>query len=248
MEDTQVVQAEPTPAVVEEPPKEEPKIETPPPEEPEKPESRAEKRIKQLVAKQREAERDAEYWRGVAQGQKPPVVPQAPNVPKPEDFESYDDFIVAKAEHNYSVKQAQQKERETYESLNATFNERINKAAENDPEILEIVNDKTLPVSAPMAMSIKESDAAPEILKYLSEHRDESLKLSRMSPIAAAREIGKIEYKLTNVPKVETKKVSQAPEPIKPVEPKGPQVVDIEKISMDEYVKKRNVEQYGKRR
>jgi hypothetical protein len=99
-----------------------------------------------------------------------------------------------------------------------------------------------------MAAVIKDSDIAPDILIYLEEHRDEALKMRNMPPVRAAREIGKLEYKLSSQPKPTIQKVSQAPAPITPVTPSGPQVADLEKVSMDDFVKKRNGEQFAKRR
>jgi hypothetical protein len=255
-ENTIVGQAESTPAVetpeVVAPATEEVTAET---TEKMEPESRAEKRIKQLVAKQREAEREAEYWRGRAESQVRPEPTQQSTTAAPEvyQFEQYDDYLVAKAKHEIRheirAEQEQRENKSKVETFEQTFNTRINKAAETEPEILEIVNDRTLPISNPMAMVIKESESAPEIIKYLSRNREESFKISRMNPIAAAREIGKIEYKISNQPKPEPiKKVSQAPEPIKPIESKGGQSVDLDKLPMDEYVKRRNQEQYGRRR
>ena len=255
-ENTIVVPAESTPAPVEpvvaETPAEPTPTEPVAPTEPAEPqETRAEKRIKQLVAKQREAERQAEYWRGVAsQGKQAPTQTATGTTPAPtvDQFEAYDDYLVAKAKHEIKIEQAANDQQARISSASAAFTERINKAAEKEPEILEIVNDPTLPVSTVMSLVIKESEAAPEILKYLSEHREEAMKITRMTPGTAAREIGKIEYKLLNQPKPEIKKVSQAPEPIKPVESKGAQAIDIEKLSMDEYVKRRNQEQFGAKR
>jgi hypothetical protein len=244
-ENTTVVNAEPTPAT--EAPKEpvaEPTAPVTPEPEPQEPkESRASKRIGQLVA-------EREYLKGViSQIQKEPA-PVITDIKTPtvDQFESYDDFLVAKAKYEIRADQIANEQRTKLDAFNATFTERINRAAEKDPEILEIVNDRTLPISVAMSYVIKESDSAPELLKYLADHRDESFKLSRMTPGAAAREIGKIEYRLSNQPKPEIKKVSQAPEPIKPVEPKGPQSVELDKIAMDDFVKRRNQEQFGTKR
>ena len=256
-ENTTVVPAEPTPAPETPAPPEQapaPSVPAEPtpaePTEPTEPESRAEKRIKQLVAKVHAAERKAAYYEGVAsQGTKaaPTVPPQT--APDPDQFDSYDDFLVAKAKHEIKAEWAAAQETAKAQSAEQTFVERINKAAEKDPEIQEIVNDKTLPISNPMALAIKGSEFAPEVLKYLSRNRDVASGIYQMTPYAAAREIGKIEQKLASQPKPEPpRKVSQAPEPIKPVNPTGSPSVDLDKLPMDEYVKRRNQEQYGNKR
>ena len=120
-------------------------------------------------------------------------------------------------------------------------------AAENDPELPEIENDATLPVSLPMALAIKESEAAPSILRYLSAHRDDAARISRMIPIAAVREIGKIEAAATSSPRPQTRTVSQAPAPVHPVGgTKGSVDMDDERLPIDEFVRRRNEAQYGR--
>ncbi len=101
-----------------------------------------------------------------------------------------------------------------------------------------------------MALAIKESEAAPQVLRYLSAHRDEAARISRMNPIAAAREIGRIEA-LAEVPSRprDLRTVSQAPEPVRPVGgTKGSIETDDERVPIDEFVRRRNEAQYGKRR
>ena len=247
-ENTIVEQAESTPAPVTEEVKTEVPVEAAEAPEKVEPESRAEKRIQQLVAKRKEAERETEFWREQASKTVEQVAKPSTTAPTIDQFEQYDDYLVAKAKYEFRAEQQQQDSKQRIEVFNETFQTRINQAAQKDPDILDIVNDRSLPISQPMAVVIKESEQAPDVLRYLSNNRDESRRIAQMNPIAAAREIGKIEYKLSNQPKTEIKKVSQAPEPIKPVESKGAQSVELDKLPMDEYVKRRNQEQYGKRR
>jgi len=225
-------------------------------------ESRAEKRIRQLVAKQRDAERDAEYWRGVAEGRAAgqPATPAMPGAdaggpsgptPTPEQFESYDDFLYAEFKHRASKEAAITRQTQAQAEVHQKFMEKVNQEAEADPEILDILRDaRFLPNSNPMsgviASAIKESDVSPQIMRHLHKNQGELQKLYQMTPVAAAREIGKLEQRLLSLNKPEpVRKVSQAPEPIKTLEPKGSQLPDMEKIPMDDFVKKRNTEQFG---
>jgi hypothetical protein len=71
-----------------------------------------------------------------------------------------------------------------------------------------------------------------------------------MNPIAAAREIGRIEAaaEVSSRPQTRTV-VSQAPEPVRPVGgTKGSIDTDDERVPIDEFVRRRNEAQYGKRR
>jgi len=217
-----------------------------------KPRRSAQSRIDQLTAKQRDAEREARYWRELALKNQNQPQDQKPQPPKNEDFQNYDDFLVAKTRFALSQDSVETNVQRSTEAqiaaINETFNARIEEATAQYPDILDIVNDTTLPISPAMAAVIKDSESAPEILVYLDEHRDEAVKIRNMSPVRAAKEIGKLELKLSEKPKPPTKKVSTAPEPVTPVEPKGPQVVDMDKIPMEDFVKRRNQEQFGAKR
>jgi hypothetical protein len=244
-----------------------------------------EKRIQQLVARQREAERreaarseEAAYWRGIAEGRIRPanngggtplspnpfggVSPQpylpagAPEFPALADFERSEDYeeartryVVEKAKWDLLQELEAHRARETQGEIERRYRARMAAAAGSDPELLEIENDTTLPVSLPMALAIKESEAAPQVLRYLSTHRDEALRISRMNPIAAAREIGRIEAGASNAPPQQPRTVSQAPEPVRPVGgTKGSIETDDERVPIDEFVRRRNEAQYGRRR
>ncbi len=240
--------------------------------------SGAEKRIQQLVARQREAERreaarsaEAAYWRGIAEGrikngggtplspqpfggvspqpysQSPPGAPELPllaNFERSEDFEeARTRYVVEKAKWDLRQELETFRARETQDAIDRRYRERMAAAAISDPELLEIENDATLPVSLPMAIAIKESEAAPSILRYLSAHRDEAARIARLNPIAAAREMGRLEARLSapTVPQTQTKTVSQAPEPHKPVGGATATIdLDDDKAPIDEFVRRRN--------
>jgi len=224
----------------------------------------AEKRIRELVAKQREAERLADYYKGLAEGRTAktpdaPVVPTKPKPPRPEDFEGegpgkgYDAYLVALAEYGLEVKlearrQTEEAERvrESVARSQQTFMERVNKAAETDPEILEIMKDPTLPVSPVMAEVIRESEVGPKILRFLSANRVEGNRIARLQPLAAARELGRIEAKILATPApAPPNRISQAPEPVRPLTPAGVTEIDLDKVPIDDFMKKRNAQQYG---
>lgn len=229
--------------------------------------SGAEKRIKQLTAKQREAEREVAYWKGVAEGKvktQEPEVKQTqvqnnenepPTPPNPAQFESYEDleraerdYIIASAK--YQIKQEQKREIELEKEAQVVrkFEERIKTAAENEPEIYEILGDRTLPISTTMVPLIQMSEVAPELIKHFHNNRVDALRIAQMPPLLAAREIGIIEARLAKPVQVTVppKAVSQAPAPIKTVTPSGTTVVDEDSLSMTEYYKRRTKQLYGK--
>jgi len=224
--------------------------------------SGAEKRIKDLVAKQRKAERDADYWRGVAEGKEPKAKPN--NTPAPaqttgrptiDQFETYDDYIDALTD--WKVDQKVKSTREEATRTNAQkkrdariskFNDRVTEAAEEDPDILEYFQDDTLPVTDAMGEIVLESEVGPQLLKYLGENRKEATRISKLSPLAAAKELGKIEDKILNRTTVEAKKISQAPAPISKVNPRG-KVTDPtdDNSGISDFMRARNQAEFGKR-
>ena len=66
-----------------------------------------------------------------------------------------------------------------------------------------------------MAETIQSSDVGPEIAYYLGSNPKDADRISRMAPLAQAKEIGKIEAKLALDPPV--RKTTSAPAPISPV-------------------------------
>jgi hypothetical protein len=66
-----------------------------------------------------------------------------------------------------------------------------------------------------MAETIQSSDVGPELAYYLGSNPKEADRISRMTPLSQAKEIGKIEAKLVSAPPM--KKTTSAPAPISPV-------------------------------
>ena len=66
-----------------------------------------------------------------------------------------------------------------------------------------------------MAQTIQASEIGPDVIYWLGNNPKEAARISNLPPILQAREIGKIEVKLTSNPPV--KKTSTAPAPIAPV-------------------------------
>jgi hypothetical protein len=69
-----------------------------------------------------------------------------------------------------------------------------------------------LPITNVMAETIQSSDIGPELAYYLGSNPKEADRISRMTPLGQAKEIGKIEAKLVSAPPI--KKTTSAPAPI----------------------------------
>jgi hypothetical protein len=66
-----------------------------------------------------------------------------------------------------------------------------------------------------MAETIKASDLGPDLAYWLGTNPKEADRISRLSPLMQAREIGKIEVKISNAPV--QKRTTSAPAPISPI-------------------------------
>lgn len=186
------------------------------------------------------ARQEAQFWKSQAQGPTPGAG-EVPREPQIDDFANYEDFLVAKTRHEIMESQKLESAQKEQERLDRTFMERIDKAAQANPDIYSVLNDTSLPINMAMGLAIKNSEHAPELLMYLGEHREEALSMARLDPLSAVKEMGKLELKISNANKPQpVRKVSLAPEPIKPLEATGSLAVDLEKMSMDEYMRLRN--------
>jgi len=79
----------------------------------------------------------------------------------------------------------------------------------------QVAYNPKLPITNAMAETIQSSDIGPELAYYLGSNPKEADRISRMSPLSQAKEIGKIEAKLASDPPV--RKTTSAPAPISPV-------------------------------
>lgn len=172
------------------------------------------KRIAELTRDREDARRERDHWRALATRDAKPA-DQAPNglasgptkEPVPGDYQDYEEYLMARAE--YRVGQRIQQERREAEQARAqeqlqesrkAFDGRMNTArdryADYDEVVAPVLSDRDFPISEAMAEAIMSSDKGADLAYWLGSHRDEAQKLSRLSPVAAARELGRIEATL----------------------------------------------------
>jgi hypothetical protein len=102
------------------------------------------------------------------------------------------------------------------------FDERQSRASEKDPDIPAKVSMLAsslarIPNGPTIATAILESDSGPQVAAYLNDNPGETMRLARMSPLAAAMEIGKLSARINSPSPAPLKpRVSKAPEPITP--------------------------------
>lgn len=186
-------------------------------EEAPKPRKTAQERIAELTAKQRQAERDADYWREQAMSRQPPApAPQAPEgKPTSDQFESYDDYVEAltdwKAENTVNARLAAQQQQSTIQTKVQTFEQRVaTQFPEGEPEgITALRRAPSLPEGVQEV--ILTSENGPKLADHLGSHPAELRRLSSLTPTMQAFELAKLEQRLAAPPKTAT--TAPAPHP-----------------------------------
>jgi hypothetical protein len=219
--------------------------------------------VAELIAqrkKRQDAEREAAYWKGMAEGRgKPePSAPAAPAsttlaAPKLDQYETYeqyetakDEYLVQLAESRVAARFKESQQREQAATVEQTFQKRIDAAVKDDPSLVDVLRDPTLPISTHMIPVLKESENAPKLLRWLDQNREEARRIASLPPMQAAREMGIVEAKILFAPVTEVpRRVSSAPEPVKTVTPTSSAIVDEDMLPMEEYHKRRTAKLLG---
>lgn len=164
---------------------------------------------KRLAREQRKWER--EQARRAAEQQ--PA--QLADLPPADQFESVEAYAEALAERK-AAELLQRREQAAREAeLAEQYASKEEEVREKYDDFQQVVYNPNLPITDAMAQAIRASDIGPEVAYYLGSNIKEAERIARMSPILQAKEIGKLEAKLTAEPPV--KKTTAAPPPISPV-------------------------------
>lgn len=123
----------------------------------------------------------------------------------------------------------------------AEFQRRASEVKARHPDFDEVVDSSEAPISVAVREAILTSDHGPEIMYQLAANPAELARISALPPLAAAREIGRLEAQAassTAAPKKPATSVRRpsTPAPIAPVTARGPTSVKRpEDMSYDEY-------------
>ena len=111
--------------------------------------------------------------------------------------------------------------------------------------MLEAAANNEFAMSVPMAEYTFESDHSADIAMYLYDHPKDAARIAELSVSRQIKEMQAIENKIAEANKP-VKKVSKAPAPENPERSNdGIRDIDFDKMSMEEFVKRRNKELYG---
>lgn len=193
---------------------------------------RIDKLVKQRSDAQRErdlAARERDHYREQLLKVQKPATEEKPQVtktdePQPEQFGSHAEYVKALSAHTIkeerakweseqresAVKNQYQKQVETFTSSVKEFS----KTHDDFQEVMESVDD------IPMSMAVQDiflnSENGVELSYELAKNREEYKRICELSPLAAARELGRFEASLV-VKAPKEVKTTKAPAPIKPV-------------------------------
>ena len=129
-----------------------------------------------------------------------------------ESTEAYADALAyQKAEELIAKREAAKQQSQVLES----YHDLEEEARTKYDDFEQVAYNPKLPITNVMAETIQSSDIGPELAYYLGSNPKEADRISRMTPLSQAKEIGKIEAKLVSSPPV--RKTTSAPSPISPV-------------------------------
>ena len=164
---------------------------------------------KRLAREQRKWEREQ------AQRQSEQQTLKAAPTATADQFESTEAYAEAlalqKAEELIAKREAAKQQSQVLES----YHEREEEARSKYDDFEQVAYNPKLSITNVMAETIQSSDIGPELAYYLGSNPKDADRISRMTPLGQAKEIGKIEAKLAAEPPV--KRTTSAPTPISPV-------------------------------
>ena len=165
---------------------------------------------KRLAREQRKWEREHAQRQAETQVLKAPV-----EIPPLDQFQSPEAYAEALAlKKAQELVSARDSEREKAQVVEA-YHEREEEARSKYDDFEQVAYNPNVRITTTMAETIQSSDIGPDVAYYLGSNPKEADRISRLSPLMQAREIGKIEAVVSATPPV--KKSSNAPAPIAPV-------------------------------
>jgi len=195
------------------------------------------RRIDKLNQRVSAKEQEAEYWKQEAlkraTGEKPEAKVETPKAtggkPNPENFNTHAEYVEALTDWKTDQKfierdQRVEKSKQQIEAEKVvkSYNERKESFSAKHEDYDEVIAElDDVPLSPAVREIILTSDNGPAIPYQFANNRDEWKRINSLSPLAAAREIGKIESRIdaksSGGQSSEPKKLTSAPKPLEPV-------------------------------
>ncbi len=219
---------------------------------------RLQARKDELEKTTKEAEEKAIYWRKqkaearadfFKRGEEKPPETKEPDLgvgpaPKKEDFDDYDAYVDAIVDYRTNVKMAKWQKDEIEKGQQTEYQRKIEglqakleEGYKKYPDFEEVAKDPTVPITPLIRDILTEIEHPEDVAYYLGKNRTEAIKISRMTPFAATREIVRIEAEVAKSPPSpgQSKIISGAPPPLKPVGSSDTVTKDPNKMNQKEY-------------
>lgn len=207
-------------------------------------------RIDELTRKRGEAEREAAYWRAQAlQGKAPNSANAALSKPTLDQFEDPAEFIEALTDWKADAAVAKRMEADTtrkaVEVRAQTFQERAVALRAELPDYDDVLNASDAVVTEHVGEILQDSEYGPKLAYTFAKDPSSLERLNRMTPVQAAREIGRLEAGFASKvapPPPAPKKLSQTPPPANPLGQGRSTAPPLANASMEEYVAQRKAQ------
>lgn len=209
----------------------------------EKPKRSARERINELTKRAHEAEREAQRWREAAERK----TADPSEKPNPDKFGSYDEYVealadwkadqrVAESFKRRDAERSQAAEARAAEAKAQAWAERQSEFREATPDYDAVVGKSAVQIAPHVVDTLLDSESGPELAYHLAKRPETVKRINALSPLSAARELGRIEATLSNPAAPQFKPASKAPAPITPVRSSAPAAVDLASANMDQYI------------
>lgn len=181
-----------------------------------------------LLAERRrrqELEREMEELRRQAQPPQPKPEP-VEGAPDPSKFDDYGEYMRAvsrweakqvldEERRNYAETQQQRRQHDAQAQFQRATAEKVSAGQAKYQDFDAVINDGLAPFLTPhLHTALIDSDIGEDVAYFLGKNPLEAERIAKLHPVAAAREIGRLEAKLLQT--TETA-VSAAPDPITPI-------------------------------
>ena len=213
--------------------------------------------LKKLKEQKEKAERETGYWRRKEAESRmnyernmttpiaPPAKAEATGEPDPDSFDDYTDFVKALADHRVKVARQQWDQeaanrgsREAQKEREANLKVKMDEGFIKYNDFADVTFDPTATHITPLIVDILADCEHPaDVAYHLAKNRVDGVKISRMTPTMAAREIAKLDLRFGDGKSIPDppKKTTSAPPPIKPVGSSNTVAKDPEKMTQAEF-------------
>ena len=147
------------------------------------------------------------------------VPPTPVEPPRAEQYESTEAYVEALAEQKAAELVRKRDAQRQLSEVTEAYAEREDEARNKYDDFEQVAYNPGIRITEAMAEVIRSSEIGPDLAYHLGSNPKEADRISRLSPFLQAKEVGKLEARLTADPP--TKKMSKAPVPISPVKPRN---------------------------